>query len=155
MALDRTQDDIRDRFVEKAGLIAQGGDMPRTAGRVFGLLIWEGEPVAFGALAERLGVSRGSVSASVRLLEERGVVRRTAKPGDRGDWFELMPDPFASLLDVAATGTARAGGAIEDTLAELPPGAADVRRRVEAYATFYRTLQSALADAARTLRARR
>ena len=119
-----TSDDLasqRTAFIEKIGLIAQIDGLPRAAGRVFGLLVWEGEAVAFGELARRLDLSRGSVSSSVRLLEERGVVRRVARTGDRQDWFEMMPDPFSALLEVGAVRIGRAATEIRGTLDDLPP----------------------------------
>ena len=144
----------RTAFVEKIGVIAQIDGLPRAAGRVFGLLVWEGGAVAFGDLARRLDLSRGSVSSSVRLLEERGVVRRVARSGDRQDWFEMMPDPFSALLDTAAVRVGRAGAEIGTTLDALPPDAAP-RPRVAAYARFYETLERQLRDTAEALRGTR
>ena len=144
----------RTAFIEKVGLIAQIDGLPRAAGRIFGLLVWDGGAVAFGDLARRLDLSRGSVSSSVRLLEERGVIRRVSRSGDRQNWFEMMPDPFPALLETAAVRIGRAGAEIGTTLDELPPDAGP-RPRVEAYARFYETLERRLRDTAEALRAER
>ena len=147
-------DALRAEFVEKIGLVAQGEGMARTAGRIFGLLIWEGEAVAFGDLAETLQVSRGSVSTSARLLEERGLVKRVAKPGERGDYFQLAADPYVALLEIEAQRSARHRAEIDDTLAALPPGRHALRGRLGAYAGFYATLHDRLVEAARDLSSR-
>ena len=141
----------RSAFVEKIGLIVQGDGLPRAAGRIFGLLIWEGDAISFGDLASRLDLSRGSVSSGVRLLEDRGLIRRTARPGDRQDWFEMGPDPFPSILDGAAARVARAGADIAASLDTLPDDA-PAAPRIRAYADFYATLETCLRDAARQLR---
>ena len=129
--------------------------MARIAGRIFGLLIWEGGAIAFGELAETLQVSRGSVSTSARLLEERGLIKRVAKPGERGDYFQLAADPYAALLEIEAQRSARHRAEIDDTIAALPPsadaGVQALRGRLGSYASFYATLHDRLALAARDL----
>ena len=151
----RDIDTLRAEFVEKIGLVAQGEGMARIAGRIFGLLIWEGEAIAFGDLAETLQVSRGSISTSARLLEERGLIKRVARPGERGDYFQLAADPYGPLIEGAARRSERARAEIDDTIAALPSGAGAgteaLRERLGAYASFYGTLSDRLALAARDL----
>ncbi|MDG1076042.1 MAG: ArsR family transcriptional regulator, partial [Planktotalea sp.] len=74
MAKDASEDPVRTDFIEKTGLITQAEGLPRIAGRVFGLLIYDGDVVSFGDLATKLQVSRASISTSIRILEERGLV---------------------------------------------------------------------------------
>lgn len=140
-------------FVEKIGLITQVDGLPRAAGRIFGLLVWEGAAISFGDLALRLDISRGSVSSGVRLLEERGLIRRTARPGDRHDWFEMVPDPFVALLDGAALRLGRYAADIAASLDDLPADA-DPVSRIRAYVDFYATLERSLQNAANDLRSR-
>lgn len=73
--------EVRSEFIEKIGLQSQTDGFPRIAGRVLGLLVWDGEALAFSDLAEQLQVSRGSISTATRILEERRLIRRIAKPG--------------------------------------------------------------------------
>jgi len=68
------------------------------------LLIFDGGQISFGDLAEILQISRGSVSSSSRMLEEFGLIRRTTKPGERQDFFELEDSPYVNLLDRAFAG---------------------------------------------------
>jgi DNA-binding transcriptional regulator GbsR (MarR family) len=65
MSEDPSIDAIRSEFIEKTGLISQAEGLPRIAGRVFGLLIFDGDMVSFGDLATRLQVSRASISTSI------------------------------------------------------------------------------------------
>ncbi|MGY3438041.1 MULTISPECIES: GbsR/MarR family transcriptional regulator [unclassified Marinovum] len=141
--LDQTKDD----FIEKIGLIAQGEGLPRIAGRVFGLLVFEGAPITFGTLAKQLQVSRGSVSSSMRLLQERGLVKRLAKPGERQEYFELAANPYVTLLEGARRNTRQARDDILESLEKLPKEEADVRKRLGAYADFYDAIDDGLANA--------
>ena len=145
MPTNPTDGPARDAFVETVGLIGQAEGMPRIAGRVFGLLLHDGRAYGFGELADVLQVSRGSVSGAVRLLEERDLIRRTAKPGERGDFFRLSDTPFTGLLEGAHRRVCRA----RDEIAAHVPNLADgARGRIEDYVAFYNALATSL-DAAR------
>lgn len=138
--------DVRAEFIEKVGLIAQAEGLPRIAGRVFGLLIFDGDVTSFGALATHLQVSRGSISSSIRLLEERGLVKRIAKPGDRQDYFQLAPNPYVTMLEGVQKRTRSTKDEIARTIMSLPAGA-DAIGRLQDYARFYASLDTAVGRA--------
>ncbi|WP_439109801.1 GbsR/MarR family transcriptional regulator [Lentibacter sp.] len=141
---------VRSGFIEKSGLISQAEGLPRIAGRVFGLLIFDGEMVSFGDLATRLQVSRASISSSIRLLEERGLIKRMTKPGERQDFFQLAPNPYATMLEGIQKRTQSTRDDIADTIASLPSDA-DAVERLKEYADFYASLDSAVAVALQEL----
>ena len=145
---ERTRiDDVRTDFIERMGVVAQAEGMPRIAGQIFAMLVFDGEAVAFGELATRLEVSRATVSTSIRLLEERGLIRRVNRRGDRQDYFQQADDAFATMMKHAAAGTERARAEIDETIARLPEEAADVRARLADYAGFYEAISASLAQA--------
>ncbi|MGD9480393.1 GbsR/MarR family transcriptional regulator [Shinella sp. G-2] len=76
-------------FVETMGMYFQGENMPRIAGRLYGLLLLEGGPFSFSELAERLDVSRASISTNARMLAAQGMIQRVAVPGDRQDHYAI------------------------------------------------------------------
>lgn len=136
---DTTNDDVRTDFIEKTGMHAQADGLPRIAGRVFGLLIYDGEVVSFGDLATKLQVSRASISTSIRILEERGLIKRVAKAGERGDFFQLAPNPYATMLE----GIKKRNRAIQDDIAatiQSLPADADAVGRLKSHADFYASL---------------
>jgi DNA-binding transcriptional regulator GbsR (MarR family) len=141
-----TLEETRIDFIERTGLISQAEGLPRIAGRIFGMLIFDGEMVSFGDLATRLQVSRASVSTSLRLLQERGLVKRMAKPGERQDYFQLAADPYATMLEGIRKRTQVTRKEIAQTINDLPPGANAVER-VTAYANYYASLDSAVSMA--------
>lgn len=143
MSNEPSVDTIRTDFIEQTGLISQTEGLPRIAGRVFGLLIFDGDAVSFGDLATRLQVSRGSISSSIRILEERGLIKRTSKPGERQDYLQLAPNPYATMLE----GIQKRNRVIKDDIArtiESLPSDADAVGRLQAHADFYASLDEAI-----------
>ena len=144
MSVAKPLADVRAAFIEKTGLIAQNEGIPRVAGRVFGLLLFDGEPVSFGDLARQLLVSRGSISTSTRLLEERALIRRVTKPGERQDFFQLADRPFPNMLRTVKTEFDRAQADIAASVADICPSRPDIRARVQDYADLYAALSGAI-----------
>ena len=91
--------DPLDAFIEDLGLAIEEDGLPRIAGRILGLLIVEEGPFRFDEIAERLQVSRGSVSTNTRMLEQRGLLERYTLPGERRDLFRLCDDLYGRLLE--------------------------------------------------------
>lgn len=145
------QASIRSDFIEKTGMITQAEGLPRIAGRVFGMLVFDGDVVSFADLSTRLQVSRASISTSIRLLEERGLVKRIAKPGERQDFFQLAPDPYVTMLQATRKRMRSTRAEIADTINSLPPGA-DAAGRLTAYAEFYGCIDTSLGMALEDLR---
>lgn len=87
-----------DRFIEQLGQLAEGEGLPRTAGRMMGLLIVSGAPLGIDELATRLKVSRASVSTNSRLLQSLGIAQLAPEPGTRRDYLQISGDPSSSLL---------------------------------------------------------
>jgi len=68
-----TTDKTRLEFIELVGRIVQAEGLPRNAGRLLGLLIFDGGQISFGDLAEILQISR------VRARRAKEAVDKTAE----------------------------------------------------------------------------
>jgi len=147
-----THDTTRLEFIELVGRIVQADGLPRTAGRLLGFLIFEGAPVAFGDLADRLQVSRGSISSSTRMLEEFGLIRRVTKAGERQDFFELEDDPYSNLLNRARARAQRAKEAVERTAAQIEGEQSDLTSRISELAEFYGQIEICIGQAKHNLK---
>lgn len=152
MSQDPTFNAVRSDFIEKTGVTSQAEGLPRIAGRLFGLLIFDGDMVSFGDLATRLQVSRASISSSIRLLEERGLVKRMSRPGERQDYFQLAPNPYATMLQGIQKRNQTTREDIVETIRALPEGA-EATHRLAAYADFYSSLDAAVTVALDALNA--
>lgn len=150
MKVDPAFNAIRSDFIEKTGLISQAEGLPRIAGRIFGMLIFDGEMVSFSELATRLQVSRTSISTSIRILQERGLVKRMTKPGERQDFFQLAPNPYATMLEGIQKNTRATRDDIAETINSLPRDA-DAIGHLKAYADFYASTDAAVGLALREL----
>lgn len=138
--MTRSPDAVRSEFIEGLGIAAQDEGMSRIAGRIMGLLMYDGRAVSFGDLARELAVSRGSISANVRLLLERGIIRKTAIPGDRQDYFAFADHPYENLMagvSLRAQKTAQWVDTILDKGADADP---ERLRRLRNHAEFYQSL---------------
>jgi DNA-binding transcriptional regulator GbsR (MarR family) len=87
------------RFVERMGRRFERDGMPRTAGRLFALLLLTPGTLSLEQLAERLAVSKGNVSASARLLAQFGLVERHSPPGERKDYYGVGDDVCVRILE--------------------------------------------------------
>ncbi|OAN79506.1 hypothetical protein A8B78_12315 [Jannaschia sp. EhC01] len=148
----KAAESARADFIEKIGVIAQTEGLPRIAGRVLAMLLYDGERVSFGQLADALQVSRGSVSSSVRMLESQQLIKRVAKPGDRQDYFQMVDNAFANMVEASVARARRAAEDIEESLQAIPASEAGPRARVAGYAAFYRAMGEGLDTTAKKLR---
>lgn len=148
----KSAETARADFIEKIGMIAQSEGLPRTAGRVLAMLLYDGERVSFGQLATALQVSRGSISSSVRMLESQRLIKRVAKAGDRQDYFQVVDNAFVNMVEASAARARLAAADIEESLDEIPLSEKGARERVASYIAFYRAMDDGLRATAEALK---
>ena len=90
---------LNTRMISIMESIARSEGISPNAGKILGYLIMSAAPVPFGDLAQRLKISRGSVSENTRLLIEQGVIERVAVPESRKDHYRVRDDAHTSLLE--------------------------------------------------------
>ncbi|EDP62841.1 hypothetical protein BAL199_10807 [alpha proteobacterium BAL199] len=129
-----------EEFVERMGLVAEGDGLPRIAGRIMGLMVIEGGPVSFAQLAQRLEISRGSVSTNTRFLERLGVIERITIRGDRQDYFQLSKAPYAQLLRGSAERLSKAGAVVSQAKTALSDSDLGALHRLDELGEFYKAL---------------
>lgn len=134
-----TNKKIAEEFIERMGLSAQSDGLPRIAGRIFGFFIMEGGVHSFSEIAERLLVSRGSVSTNARILESLGILERITRPGDRQDYFELSEDPYGKLLQGYVIRMRQNLDIVERTSKKLSATSKKTHKRLQEMDRFYRT----------------
>ena len=92
------KNDAAGQFVEQVGLMAEEDGLPRIAGRIFARLLLAEAPCSLDELADDLAVSKASVSTNARLMVRHGWLRPVVRPGDRRDFYEMVPDFFAAIV---------------------------------------------------------
>ena len=91
--------DAEKGFIEEVGIVFEQTGLPRMSGRMFGWLLISDPPYQSASeLAEVLMASKGSISTTVRLLVQMGIVERFIIPGQRHDHFRLKKDALLMVI---------------------------------------------------------
>ncbi|MBT8130965.1 MAG: MarR family transcriptional regulator [Gammaproteobacteria bacterium] len=109
---------------------------------MMGYFVVHGGTHSFSELAERLQVSRGSVSTNARLLEGLGILEKTAKPGDRQDYFRLSDDPYGRLLKGYLQRMESSRHLVSQTINDLPAKDGSIERLKDMQQFYEITLAS-------------
>jgi DNA-binding transcriptional regulator GbsR (MarR family) len=133
-------------FVERLGMLCEEDGMPRIAGRIIGFLMLQEGACSLDDLAERLQVSKASISTNARLLEDKGIVVRTSSPGDRRDFYEINDRHWETFIRNAQRKVKRLQTLVEETLSRLPPDHEVPLRRLREAALFYQFLMNQLSE---------
>ncbi len=96
----------RRKFIEAGGQATNSFGIGRILGQTFALLYLSPKPLCLDDIAKELGVSKASVSTTVRQLESWSAVKRVWVKGDRKDYYEAETD-FSSVLRNGALGLVR------------------------------------------------
>lgn len=88
------QEDI-DRFIEAWGRMGSVWGISRTMAEVHALLYITGEALCTDDIMERLEISRGNASMSLRALLDWGIITRAHRRGDRKEYFVAEQDVWS------------------------------------------------------------
>lgn len=127
-------------FVEQLGLHAEAEGLPRTAGRIMGLLLVCEGPYTLDQLQEELQISRGSASTNTRRLEELGVVERTTRPGDRRVFFRLTDDPYGRIVENRLERMRKIQEVVDRATERIPDEYEKGKRRLDYMRQFYQLI---------------
>lgn len=140
----RTLDPADEEFVERVGRFFEGDGAARTSGRMLGLLLLATREMSIDEIADRLRVSRASVSTNARRMETLGVVQRVSHMGDRRDFYRIAADLERTLVRLRMERLSRVEELLEAGTAT--PAARDerVRGRLHALARVHGCAANAL-----------
>ena len=96
----------RRSFIEAGGHTTQLFGLGRILGQLYALLYLSPRPLCLDEIVKELGVSKASVSTTVRQLERWTAVKRVWVRGNRRDFYEAETD-FQSLLKQGVLATLR------------------------------------------------
>jgi DNA-binding transcriptional regulator GbsR (MarR family) len=89
-------------FIRRWGEMGQNWGINRTMGEIHAFLYISTEPQCTDDVMERLNISRGNASMSLRALCDWGVIRRLHKRGERREYFESLGDVWQMFSIIAA-----------------------------------------------------
>lgn len=92
----------QDLFIRRWGEMGQTWGINRTMAEIHAFLFITGNPQCTDDVMERLNISRGNASMSLRALCDWGIVRRLHKRGERREYFETLGDVWEMFSIIAA-----------------------------------------------------
>ncbi len=95
----RTAQDV---FIRRWGEMGQTWGINRTMAEIHALLYVTGQPQCTDDVMERLHISRGNASMSLRALCDWGIIRRLHRLGERREYFESLSDVW-EIFSIIAT----------------------------------------------------
>jgi DNA-binding transcriptional regulator GbsR (MarR family) len=92
----------QDLFIRRWGEMGQTWGINRTMAEIHALLYITAQPQCTDDVMERLNISRGNASMSLRALCDWGIIRRLHKRGERREYFESLGDVWEMFSIIAA-----------------------------------------------------
>src|ERR1700704_5818043 len=92
----------QDLFIRRWGEMGQTWGINRTMAEIHALCYIVGLPLCTDDVMERLHISRGNASMSLRALCDWGIIRRMHKRGERREYFESLSDVWEMFSIIAA-----------------------------------------------------
>ncbi|MFZ2874834.1 MAG: MarR family transcriptional regulator [Phycisphaerales bacterium] len=134
----------QDHFIAVWGQMAGAWGISRTMAEVHALLFIVGDPMCTDDVMERLQISRGNASMSLRALLDWGIIERSHKRGDRKEYFSAEQDVWSLFRAIVRERIAREVDPLLASLYEIRDmtpadrarrgeGAEDDRAKIEAH----------------------
>ncbi len=82
----------RSKFIEAGGSTTQSFGLGRLIGQIYALLYLSPAPLCLEDIASQLGVSKASISITIRQMERWTAVHKIWVKGDRRDFYEAETD---------------------------------------------------------------
>ena len=92
----------QDLFIRRWGEMGATWGINRTMAEIHALLYIVALPLCTDDVMERLNISRGNASMSLRALCDWGIIRRLHKRGERREYFESLTDVWEIFSIIAA-----------------------------------------------------
>ena len=92
----------QDTFIRRWGEMGQTWGINRTMAEIHALLYITATPLCTDDVMERLHISRGNASMSLRALCDWGIIRRQHRRGERREYFESLGDVWEMFSIIAA-----------------------------------------------------
>jgi DNA-binding transcriptional regulator GbsR (MarR family) len=100
--VERQLRNVQDTFIRRWGEMGQTWGINRTMAEIHALLFITGQPQCTDDVMERLNISRGNASMSLRALVDWGIIKRLHKRGERREYFESLGDVWEMFSIIAA-----------------------------------------------------
>lgn len=144
---------IKQDFIEGLSGISQFWGLPKGMGAIFAVLYIAPNPLSLDEIVEQTGLTKGSISTSVRSLARMGLIHSVNRLGDRKDYYAAETDFYRSIrailkerqdneFDRAVASVRQTLEKLESGSGEADPERAFLTERVRALKDFFDALDS-------------
>ena len=144
---------IKQDFVEGLSGISQFWGLPKGMGAIFAVLYLAPNPLSLDEIVEETGLTKGSISTSVRSLSRMGLIHPVTRLGDRKDYYEAETDFYQAIrvilkerqsneFDRAVASVRKTLEKLESDSGESNPERTFLTERVRALKDFFDALDS-------------
>ena len=88
---------LKHDFTEGLSHISRFWGFPKGMGAIFAVLYLSRAPLSLDEITTQTGLTKGAVSTEIRALARMGLVHRSAKLGDRKDYYEAETDFYQAI----------------------------------------------------------
>lgn len=133
-------DDQR-RFLDEFVTLLAGWNMPANAARVYGYLLYQGEPASLDEIAAELEISKSNACKAAKVLETAGHCRRVGERGTKRVLY-IARDDFGTPFLIRTASLGALHRLMEGRGTRIAQGGA--HQRIRDLAAFYNTMQEAM-----------
>jgi HTH-type transcriptional regulator, glycine betaine synthesis regulator len=90
--MDTQLNEARQHFIQGMSRISSFWGFPRAMGAIYGAIYLSQQPISLDDIVTQVGVTKGSVSTNVRMLERLNMVHKKLLLGDRKDYYLAETD---------------------------------------------------------------
>ena len=91
---------IKKDFTEGLSQISRFWGFPKGMGAIFAVLYLSPSALSLDEVVAETGLTKGAVSTEIRTLARMGLVHRSAKLGDRKDYYAAETDFYAAIRSI-------------------------------------------------------
>jgi len=91
---------IKKDFTQGLSQISRFWGFPKGMGAIFAVLYLSPTPLSLDEIVQETGLTKGAISTEIRSLARMGLVHRSAKLGDRKDYYEAEADFYAAIRSI-------------------------------------------------------
>jgi DNA-binding transcriptional regulator GbsR (MarR family) len=91
---------LKQDFTQGLSQISKFWGLPKGMGAIFAVLYLSPSPLSLDEIVQQTGLTKGAISTNVRALARMGLVRPSAKLGDRKDYYEAETDFYKSIRSI-------------------------------------------------------
>jgi len=98
--MNHSIENIRKDFTEGLSQISRFWGFPKGMGAIFAVLYLSPTPLSLDEIVQETGLTKGAISTEIRALARMGLVHRSARLGDRKDYYAAEADFYAAIRSI-------------------------------------------------------